>query len=167
MKYSLKEKDDTDQLAGLCVKALDTGKVLMLKRRSESELHVDNKGQWEFPGGHVKKGEHPFQAALREWHEEVGRKLPHGEVHDSFHKNEYTGYIYLIPKQNLIDTSFDGRGFDPDDPDGQHPQMLKWWKVKKLKKAINNSDKKTSPHLEGLNTDKLKEAGAEKAWYNK
>ena len=44
------------------------GKILLL-RRSEEKI---NKGKWEIPGGGIRFGETPKQAALRELWEETG-----------------------------------------------------------------------------------------------
>jgi 8-oxo-dGTP pyrophosphatase MutT (NUDIX family) len=162
-RKALKASDDTDVLAGLCVKAEDTGKVLLLKRRSHSELPVNNPGVWEFPGGHVKKNETPFEAAKREWEEEVGRKLPHGRFEGMFQEHQYHGYIYVIPEEKAVNLSDKGRGPDPDDPDGKHPQMLKWWKIKKIKKGIKKH--KVRHRLHEVQWRKIKKASAEKAWY--
>jgi 8-oxo-dGTP diphosphatase len=43
------------------------GRVLLGRRALEPWL-----GQWNLPGGFVEKGEHPFDAAVREFREEVG-----------------------------------------------------------------------------------------------
>jgi 8-oxo-dGTP pyrophosphatase MutT (NUDIX family) len=162
MRYALKAADDTNVLAGLCVKANDTGKVLILKRRSHSEEPINNPGVWEFPGGHVKKHEHPLQAAIREWTEEVGRKLPDGKFEGMFQTDGYHGYIYVIDQENMVDLSDKGRGPDPDDPDGKHTQMLKWWKVKKIKEEIKKE--KVRHRLHNVKWKKIKKASKE--WYD-
>jgi len=162
-KMSLKVKDDTDVLAGLCVKAEDTGKVLLLRRRSHSELPVNSPGLWEFPGGHVKKGEHPFQAAVREWEEEIGRKLPTGSFEGMFEDLPYHGYIYVIKEEKLVDLSDLGRDHDPDDPDNKHHQLLQWWDIKSIKHDIK--DGKVRHRLHSVNWKKIKKASKEKVWY--
>lgn len=47
------------------------GKFLLIKRANKPL-----KGLWACPGGHVDKGEEPYQAALREMKEEVGDVEP-------------------------------------------------------------------------------------------
>ena len=163
MKIALKAPDDTDVLAGLCVKAEDTGKVLLLKRRSHSEFHVNSPGMWEFPGGHVKKGEDPFHAAVREWEEETGRKLPHGSFKGKFQEVGYHGYIYVIAEEKLVDLSDKGKSKDPDDPDNKHHQMLKWWKVNKIKKNIKNGE--IRHRLHDVQWKNIKKASKE--WYDR
>lgn len=56
--------------AGLAVRAKDTGRVLVLKRKDSDNDPAS--GKWEFPGGHLKGGESPRAAAFREWSEETG-----------------------------------------------------------------------------------------------
>ena len=164
-RLSLKAADDTNVLAGLCVKADDTGKVLLLKRRSHSEFFLNRPGVWEFPGGHVKIHERPHEAAVREWEEEVGRKLPDGHFQGMFQEEKYHGFIYVIPQENMVNLSDKGRGPDPDDPDGKHTQMLKWWKVKEIKEDIKNFE--VRHRLHDVKWKKIKKASAEKAWYDR
>jgi len=45
------------------------GEVLVLKRSSTCK---NNPGKWNFPGGHIDKGETPKEAAIRECEEEAG-----------------------------------------------------------------------------------------------
>lgn len=52
-------------VGGLAVRA---GKVLMGKR-PEGKMRP---GMWEYPGGKLEPGEHPHEALVREWHEELG-----------------------------------------------------------------------------------------------
>lgn len=62
--------------AGVVIRALDTGRVLMTQR---SWFHGDDeatKGKWEFPGGGLEPGEDAEIGALRELNEETGLVLP-------------------------------------------------------------------------------------------
>lgn len=47
----------------------EDGKVLILQRSKNSK---NNPGRWNFPGGHIDKGESPKEAAVRECEEEAG-----------------------------------------------------------------------------------------------
>src|SRR5262249_5459504 len=52
-------------VAGLAVRAADTGRVLLLRRNANE---TDPAGEtWEFPGGHIEPGEEALDAAKREW----------------------------------------------------------------------------------------------------
>lgn len=51
--------------AGMLV--IENGKILLIKRKNEP-----NKGLWSIPGGMVKLGESPEEAAVREFREETG-----------------------------------------------------------------------------------------------
>jgi ADP-ribose pyrophosphatase YjhB (NUDIX family) len=54
-------------LIGAGILAIENGKVLLIKRGNEP-----NKGLWSIPGGLVKLGESPEEAAIREFKEETG-----------------------------------------------------------------------------------------------
>ncbi|HEY3520505.1 MAG TPA: Nudix family hydrolase, partial [Rhodanobacteraceae bacterium] len=56
--------------AGLCVKALDTGRVLLLQRSMSDDDPAA--GTWEFPGGKLEPGEDIERALVRELREELG-----------------------------------------------------------------------------------------------
>lgn len=92
--------------AGLALVAEDTGRVLMLQRPLEDG--DPNGGKWEFPGGHIDEGEAPFDAACREWEEEVGvpfadlNKDDYGASWDG--KNDkYRGHVVHIPTEDMVD----------------------------------------------------------------
>lgn len=61
------EKDLDNRIAGLML--FTSSERVLLVRRS---AHENRAGQWELPGGHVKKGESDVDAALREAGEELG-----------------------------------------------------------------------------------------------
>ena len=50
-------------------------RLVLVAKRSK---HVNNSGQWNFPGGNIDKGESPKKAALRELQEEVG--IPQSKI---------------------------------------------------------------------------------------
>lgn len=54
-------------MVGAGVLAIENGKVLLIKRGNEP-----NKGLWSIPGGMVRLGESPEEAAIREFKEETG-----------------------------------------------------------------------------------------------
>ena len=51
-------------------------RVLMERRPAEGPLP----GLWQFPGGKVEFGEHPWDALRREIREELGLRIPHGSL---------------------------------------------------------------------------------------
>ena len=60
----------TFKAAGVLYRASDTGRVLLLMRRADS----DHGGTWAFPGGHIDGAETPQEAAARESMEEIGHQ---------------------------------------------------------------------------------------------
>lgn len=60
----------THKAAGILYRASDTGRVLLLMRRKDS----DHGGTWAFPGGHIDGAETPQEAAARESMEEIGHQ---------------------------------------------------------------------------------------------
>lgn len=90
-------------VAGLCVKAADTGRVLLLQR-GFTDTTDPARGCWEFPGGHLEPGETPLDGALREWCEEIGLEVPAGELCDGWvsPNGVYQGFVWLIPHESDI-----------------------------------------------------------------
>jgi SPP1 gp7 family putative phage head morphogenesis protein len=114
-------------VAGLAVRAADTGRVLMLQRGLDPADPAA--GAYEFPGGHVEGEETPEQAAVREWLEETGLALPAGQWSGTWTSTNgvYQGCVFTVPCEDGLDI-FD-RDFltNPDDPDGDQVQALAWW----------------------------------------
>ncbi len=54
-------------LIGVGILVIENGKILLIKRGNEP-----NKGLWSIPGGLVRLGESPEEAAIREFKEETG-----------------------------------------------------------------------------------------------
>ena len=111
--------------AGLCVRAADTGRVLMLQRGLDPSDPAS--GTWEFPGGHLEDGEAPLQAAQREWQEETGLALqPMTETGQwTSSDGSFVGYVYTVPAEfALLDRQ---PGVNPDDPDGDSVESIAWW----------------------------------------
>jgi 8-oxo-dGTP pyrophosphatase MutT (NUDIX family) len=120
-----------DQVAGLCVRAADTGRVLMLQRALDPKDPCG--GLWEFPGGHVEGDESPADAAEREWSEEVGRRVPMGEIAGEWTIGPYFGFVLEIQHESQVPIHR-GRGSvtNPDDPDGDQVEQLAWWDIDQL-----------------------------------
>jgi 8-oxo-dGTP pyrophosphatase MutT (NUDIX family)/predicted ABC-type ATPase len=121
--------------AGLAVKALDTGRVLLLQRSMDDTDPAS--GTWEFPGGKLDPGEDPFAAAVREWQEEVGCSLPQGRVAGSWTSPNgiYRGFVYLIAAESLVSCNLDHEDrhvLNPDDPDGDMIEVVAWWNPAQL-----------------------------------
>jgi SPP1 gp7 family putative phage head morphogenesis protein len=120
-------------VAGLAVRAGDTGRVLMLQRGLDDEDPAS--GTWEFPGGHVEDGEMPSTAAAREWQEETGCLLPadllgaHLGGAPSWLAGDgiYQGFVLDVPSEDLICLGERGQVRNPDDPDGDAVEAVAWW----------------------------------------
>jgi 8-oxo-dGTP pyrophosphatase MutT (NUDIX family) len=92
-------------VAGVCIKAEDTGRIFLAQRSMDETDTPDVQETWEFPGGHLKKGEDPFVAASREFVEEIGVEFPPGEVVDGWRaaaetvRDHYQGFVYFTPTE--------------------------------------------------------------------
>ena len=116
--------------AGLAVKAHDTGRVLMIQRALVDDDPAA--GTWEFPGGHVEDGEAPLAAAIREWGEETGARLPPGRPAATWTSPNgvYKGYVYVIAREADLDINLDHEDrhvLNPDDPDGDAIEVAAWF----------------------------------------
>ncbi len=103
--------------AGLAVVAGDTGRVLLLQRQLDEG--DPNSGKWEFPSGHIDQGEHPLEAAVREWCEEVGHVLPPGQLDGEgwvSGNGKYAGYVYRVASEDVLDHA--ARKVDADPSSG-------------------------------------------------
>lgn len=124
------QKATGPSVAGLAVKAADTGRVLMIQRALDPNDPAA--GTWEWPGGHVEDGEDALAAAIREWQEELGRELPAGDVAAMWTSPNgiYRGYVYVVPAEAdvPINGSADDREvLNPDDPDSDNIEVAAWW----------------------------------------
>ncbi|MFE1206319.1 NUDIX domain-containing protein [Streptomyces sp. NPDC058762] len=128
--------EDGIKVAGLAVKAADTGRLLMIQRALDDDDPAA--GTWEFPGGHREDGEEPLAAALREWAEETGSTLPGTtSVVGSWTAPNgiYRGYVAVVPSEASvpINTPHDERRVaNPDDPDGDATEVTAWWPITAL-----------------------------------
>lgn len=137
-------------VAGVVLKAGDTGRVLMLQRDNSDE-NDPAAGRWEFPGGHIDPGDHTsLHGAMREFEEEIGQPFPTGgTVHHVWTSPNgvYQGHVVVIPSEDGVLTQ-DGRVHtNPDDPHGDHPEQAAWWEVEHARRnpALREEVKKGTP----------------------
>ena len=126
---------DDLKAAGIAVRAADTGRVLMIQR-STHDPKDKAAGTWEFPGGKMEDGEHPYTAAKREWQEEMGTRLPRGKHVGSWQSGVYQGFVHEVPSEASIKTNLnpeDRRVMNPDDPDGDNVEVAAWWQPQHLR----------------------------------
>lgn len=110
-------------VAGLAVRAADTGRVLMLQRALNDDDPAS--GKWEFPGGHLEDGEDLHEAARREWTEEVGHRLPPGKHVGQWVGSNgiYQGFVHEIPSEDDVDLK---KRNHKGNPDGDNFQAVAW-----------------------------------------
>lgn len=116
------EKAKKPKAAGLVVKASDTGRVLMIQR-NEDNHNEQAAGRWEWPGGRLEDHEEPFEAARREWEEEVGCDLPDGHVAGQWRSGRYVGFVYVIGSEDDLDLG----SRDERNPDSDDFEPVAWW----------------------------------------
>lgn len=155
------KKQDAPTVSGVCVKAADTQRILMLQRGYDDEKD-GARGTWEFPGGHHEDGDlTSLHAGIREWQEEVGQPFPdNGVVHHVWHSPNgvYAGHLVVIPSEKDLST-VDGRVVpNPDDPKGDQHEQCAWWEIEHARKnpALRPECKEHTPWKE------LAKAGTEK-----
>jgi 8-oxo-dGTP pyrophosphatase MutT (NUDIX family) len=122
--------------SGVCVRAANSGRVLMLQRTTEDD-NDPAAGKWEFPGGCIEDGETPYEAACREWTEETGCSLPNGTVLTDWLSPNGVYKLYVMEVQDEADVAINlsqdaGRAFNPDDPDSDCPEVAAWFDVSDL-----------------------------------
>jgi 8-oxo-dGTP pyrophosphatase MutT (NUDIX family) len=121
--------------AGLALMAGDTGRVLTLQRALDDKDPAG--GKFEFPGGGLEEGESPIEGAIREWKEETGCQLPPGQItHDWLSNGMYRGFVYVVPEEKALEINGspdDRQVLNPDDPDGDCPEVALWMHPKDLK----------------------------------
>lgn len=105
--------------AGLAIVALDTGRVLLAQRTMDETDDPEVQETWEFPGGSLDGDEEPFEAALREYSEEVVLDLPVGMVVNGWRagpEDNYQGFVYSVEAEFPLD------GFVPN----EETQAVAW-----------------------------------------
>lgn len=114
-------------VAGLCVRAKDTGRVFMLQRGMDPSDPAQ--GKIEFPGGHIEPDDgDELDGAMREWHEETGQQVPDGDVSGSWTSSNgvYQGFVHDIPHESAINLAERKAGTNPDDPHGDSFEAALW-----------------------------------------
>lgn len=116
-------------VAGLMVKAADTGRVVLLQRALTEGDPAG--GSWEAPGGHIQPGEDPLTGACREWAEEVGCRVPPGTPGGTWTSPNgvYQGCVWVVPSEETvtINPGPDGRAVQPDSEDEDLVETVAWW----------------------------------------
>lgn len=127
---------DAIKVAGLAVKAADTGRLLMIQRALDEDDPAG--GMWEIPGGHLEDGEDPLAAALREWSEETGSTLPGtASIVGSWTAPNgiYRGFVAVAPTEDSVPINAphdERRVANPDDPKGDATEVTAWWPITAL-----------------------------------
>lgn len=117
-------------VAGLVVRASDTGRVLMIQRALDDTDPAA--GTWEFPGGHIEGDETPLQAAWREWAEETGCIPPPGREVGGWNAGIYQGIVWEVPDEGCVPVYDRNAIINPDDPDGDAIEAIAWWDPNQL-----------------------------------
>ena len=130
-------KQEVPTVAGVCLKAADTGRILMLQRGLQDE-DDPARGTWENPGGHIEPGDQTsLHAGVREFEEEVGQPFPEGGVvHHTWTSPNgiYQGHVVVIPSEKDL-RMHEGRVIpNPDDPKGDNHEQAAWWDIDHARK---------------------------------
>lgn len=133
VKATMEATDSRVMAAGICVRAADSGRVLLLQRALDDTDKAS--GTWEWPGGCLEDGESAAEAAVREWQEETGVNLPDGEMIANWAcpVGTYETFLWEVPSESDVplNVGTDGRVHaNPDDPD--HAETLAWFNVADL-----------------------------------
>lgn len=126
-RFAVRKAAGQVAVAGLAVRADDTGRVLMLQRALVDDDPAA--GTWEFPGGHLEDGETPLQAAWREWGEETGLVPPPGVQSGMWTSPDgiYQGIVWTIDTETMVPIDGGRDITNPDDPDGDLVEAIAWW----------------------------------------
>ena len=83
--------DHPNQLPSTLCYLVDSGRLLMLRRRKEPFA-----GHWTAPGGKIKPGETPLEAVFREMHEETGLTVVEPQLKVVCSESGDTDYNWLL-----------------------------------------------------------------------
>lgn len=133
VKAAIAADNNSVVASGICVRAADSGRVLLLQRALDDADPAQ--GTWEWPGGHAEDGESSAEAAVREWQEETGIDLPDGEMMAQWvcPVGTYETFLWEVPSESdvTLNVGDDGRVHaNPDDHD--HAETLAWFDVADL-----------------------------------
>lgn len=121
------------KVAGVCVLARNTGRVLMLQRAYDKSGKDPAAGTWEFPGGHIEEGETPLEAAKREWSEETGMEFPRGSLKGFWDSGIYRGFVWSIPSESQLTINQLHGERHMANPDGDEVETVAWWSPELMK----------------------------------
>lgn len=132
-------KGQSVSAAGIAVVARDSGRVLMIQRDNVDPSKKAS-GRWEMPGGRRDGSEGTWEAAVREWQEETGNKLPAGDRVTEWNSDDdsYRLFVYAIKAESDINLNPDRQAMevvDPDHPNAQTTEVMAWWTPKDAKSA--------------------------------
>lgn len=115
--------DGEPSVAGVLLRAKDTGRLLMIQRAlSDNDPAA---GKWEAPGGHLEDGEKPLEGAVREFEEETGHPFPQDAfVVHTWRSGPYRGHLVEVPSESHLDFS---QGRQIENPDGDIHEHVAWW----------------------------------------
>lgn len=132
-------KSSNVKAAGVAVRALDTGRVLMLQR-SNNDPKDKAAGTWEFPGGMLNDGEHPYAGAKREWSEEMGLRFPKGKHAGGWKSGIYQGFIHDVPSEESVKINLDPEDRKIKNPDPDGAEVAAWFHPHHLRRMSGLRD---------------------------
>ena len=133
--------------SGLVVKAADTGRVLMLQRRFDDDKDPA-RGKWDWPGGRLEPGEDSFDGAQREWEEEIGQRVPHGNIAGSWTSPSgiHRGHVLAVPHETDVPVNVKPKVKNPDNPKGKYTETAAWFHLDHIadNPAVRDEVRKTA-----------------------
>jgi 8-oxo-dGTP pyrophosphatase MutT (NUDIX family) len=107
------------EVAGVALVARDSGKVLLVRRGNKDD--DGNGASWETPAGHLDDGESAHDAAVREWSEETGCKMPtDAKMVGTWRSDDgiFQGFVYSTDSEDDVSLG---------EPDGDEIAAVSWW----------------------------------------